>query len=241
MADIDGTDGNDTLKGGAGNDLFYCDDGNDRAYGLNGDDVLYGGIGSDRLYGGPGDDSLLADYDGRDFSRPPTGRGDDYLSGGSGNDFLGGNSGDDTLLGGAGRDHLGGDYGRDVLRGGSGNDSLSRDPAGELDRLVHGGPGIDRLWGSAWDFDLTAIPNSMIRGIEIIDLTGSPNGGTTVTLNESEVLALSDTRVLKVFGDGSDAIDIEGPFTDAGMSGGFHKYKMGSATLLVETEITDVS
>jgi Ca2+-binding RTX toxin-like protein len=241
MANIDGTDGNDTLKGGAGNDNLFCEDGDDRAYGLKGDDFLYGGIGSDRLYGGPGDDSLLADYDGRDFSRPPTGRGNDYLSGGSGNDFLGGNSGDDTLLGGAGRDDLMGDYGRDVLRGGAGNDRLSYDPAGELDALVDGGKGADRLYHSAYDIDLTVIPDSRIRGIEIIDLTGSPNGGTTLTLSKSEVLAISDSRVLKVFGDASDAIDIEGSFTDQGVSGAFHRYKLGSATLLVDTDITDVS
>ena len=239
---INGTDANDTLKGGARDDVLYSEDGNDRAYGGNGDDVLYGAIGSDRLYGGPGDDDLLADYDGHDFSRPPTGRGNDYLSGGSGNDFLGGNSGDDTLLGGAGRDDLMGDHGRDVLRGGAGNDALYYDPAGELDALVDGGAGIDILYQGAWNFDLTAIPDSKIRDIEIIDLTGSYNGGRTLTLNESEVLAISPrNHTLKVFGDSTDAINIEGRFTDMGMSGGFHRYKIGSATLLVETDITDVS
>lgn len=57
MAEISGTNGNDTLYGGDGND------------------VLSGGVGSDTLYGGAGDDTLIND-----------GHGIDGLWGGTGND-----------------------------------------------------------------------------------------------------------------------------------------------------------
>ena len=62
-----GTDGDDTLKGGAGGDVIS---------GLGGNDLLTGGKGSDTLDGGAGDDTLSA-----------TG-GSDLLTGGDGNDVF---------------------------------------------------------------------------------------------------------------------------------------------------------
>jgi hypothetical protein len=35
-------------------------------------------------------------------------------------------------------------------------------------------------------------------------------------------------------------VDIVGPFVDQGVHGGFHQYRVGAATLLVDTAITDV-
>jgi VCBS repeat-containing protein len=82
---INGTNGNDLLRGYAGNDVINAGAGNDIAYGgagadtLNGDagnDVLYGGVGNDRLNGGLGQDKLLG------------GAGNDTLTGGDGNDVF---------------------------------------------------------------------------------------------------------------------------------------------------------
>jgi Ca2+-binding RTX toxin-like protein len=78
-----GTDGNDTITGGADDDDIR---------GGNGDDVLSGMAGKDQIDGGAGNDIL----DG--------GEGDDVLLGGAGNDILNGGNGDDLLVGGAGVD-----------------------------------------------------------------------------------------------------------------------------------------
>jgi Ca2+-binding RTX toxin-like protein len=242
MADIRGTHGNDTLEGSADADWVYCGDGNDAAHGRDGKDVLYGAFDDDRLYGGAGNDSIHSDYDGSGPYRPSsksTGSGNDYLSGGAGNDWLDAGDGNDTLLGGAGRDDLGGGGGRDVVRGGGGKDLLFYDPS---DTLMHGGQGVDRLYVSVGNLDLTAIPDSRIRDVEILDIDGLVYRSNTVTLSSSDVLAMSSrTGTLKILGNSTDVIDIVGPFTDEGVSGGFHRYTMGSATLLVDTEITDVS
>ena len=47
---------NDTLRGGGGNDWLYGGQGNDTVYGDAGNDVLVGGAGDDNLYGGVGAD-----------------------------------------------------------------------------------------------------------------------------------------------------------------------------------------
>jgi Ca2+-binding RTX toxin-like protein len=70
----DGSDGNDTIVGGAG------------------DDVFSGGLGNDLLTGGAGNDSLSG------------GGGADRLFGGKGKDVISGGLGADTLTGGAGKD-----------------------------------------------------------------------------------------------------------------------------------------
>lgn len=60
---IDGTSGNDALRGGAGAELLYGMDGDDTLTGGAGDDLLSGGAGQDFLDGGEGDDILLLDGD----------------------------------------------------------------------------------------------------------------------------------------------------------------------------------
>ncbi|MFD1332219.1 hypothetical protein ACFQ4O_09445 [Methylopila musalis] len=76
MADYRGTNGADTLTGGAGHDEID---------GLGGADKLFGGAGNDELDGGSGDD---------------------VLDGGVGNDELEGGSGRDLFVYGAGRDEI---------------------------------------------------------------------------------------------------------------------------------------
>ncbi|NEQ49236.1 MAG: hypothetical protein F6K11_03760 [Leptolyngbya sp. SIO3F4] len=85
-----GTEGNDTLRGGlgedriiagAGNDELFGEYANDQLFGQDGDDILLGGSGNDILNGGNGSDILLGvDLDTR-------GRREvDVLTGGSGVD-----------------------------------------------------------------------------------------------------------------------------------------------------------
>ncbi len=96
VADIHGSNFNDTLIGNA----FA-----NQIRGNGGRDNLQGGAGNDHLWSG-------IDYLG------------DTLSGGDGNDRLSGSNGDDRLSGGNGNDIIRGDYGLDVMTGGAGADQF---------------------------------------------------------------------------------------------------------------------
>lgn len=76
IADIDGGDGNDTMKGNAGDNVLSGGDGDDIIDGGAGNDTLAGGKGSDVLNGGAGDDSFMISG------------GPDVYKGGSGYDVL---------------------------------------------------------------------------------------------------------------------------------------------------------
>ena len=45
---------------------------------------------------------------------------------------------------------------------------------------------------------------------------------------------------LRVLGNAGDSVNIVGSFVDQGVSGGYHRYQVGAALLLVDTDITDV-
>ncbi len=113
MAEIQGTNKNDTLRGTAGADKIYGYDGDDIIYAKDGDDEAYGGAGNDTLYGGAGNDTLYG------------GAGNDILGGGAGNDIIYGGEGSDTLYGGTGDDLLIGGAGADTFYGGDGIDTVS--------------------------------------------------------------------------------------------------------------------
>jgi Ca2+-binding RTX toxin-like protein len=83
MAKIIGTNGNDTLQGGAANDTMA---------GFGGNDSLSGGAGNDTIRGDSGDDTLIGEA------------GDDTLIGGDGSDLLSGREGNDRMTGGRGDD-----------------------------------------------------------------------------------------------------------------------------------------
>ncbi|MGE0241313.1 MAG: calcium-binding protein [Parvibaculaceae bacterium] len=147
-----GTDGNDTLVGGAGDESMA---------GGKGDDTLVGGGGNDRLDGGTGDDKLFG-QDGDDVFTP--GAGLDQIYGGS----LFGDSGNDTvsyanygggvvvnLTSGYGyQKALGKDADRDDLHGienvvgSSFDDTLNGDA--KVNRII-GNAGNDTLYG--WQGD----------------------------------------------------------------------------------------
>ena len=104
-----GTEGDDPqLEGTEADNILYGGAGSDSIYGKGGDDLLFGGQGNDTLHGDDGNDVLHG------------GQGDDTLYGGAGNDVLYGGAGSDTLYGGEGNDLL--HYEAiDYLDGGSGN------------------------------------------------------------------------------------------------------------------------
>lgn len=155
-----GTNGADTLTGGAGDDLLYGYRGADILRGGAGHDTLAGNEGADKLYGGDGDDYLLG------------GPGDDLIDGGAGHDWAAyedatagvvvdltqtspqdtGGGGKDTLVGienlygSAFNDRLFGDAGDNYLYGGAGDDDLS---GGAGDDHLSGGPGANYFFGGA--------------------------------------------------------------------------------------------
>ena len=91
---IIGDNGENFINGSSGNDIIKGLIDIDTLYGHTGNDVLQGGATGDKLFGGEDDDTLAGQSD------------DDYLSGGAGNDKLFGDFGDDTLQGGFGSDYF---------------------------------------------------------------------------------------------------------------------------------------
>jgi Ca2+-binding RTX toxin-like protein len=92
MADITGTEGDDTLTGTSDTDTMYGSDGNDDLSGRQGDDLIKGGADDDVLWGNDGNDKLYGN------------KGNDYLIGGNGDDKLVGFEDYDQMVGGNGRD-----------------------------------------------------------------------------------------------------------------------------------------
>jgi VCBS repeat-containing protein len=83
---IDGTDGDDVLKGFEGDEQLTGVGGDDQLFGMEGKDFLSGGPGQDTLEGGLGDDLLFG------------GTGNDTIAGGYGADVLRGGPGDDSYI-----------------------------------------------------------------------------------------------------------------------------------------------
>ena len=82
---IEGTNGDDRLRGTDADDQISGKGGNDRLEGEDGDDVLLGGAGNDRLQGDDGRDRLKGGAD------------DDRLRGDDDSDVLTGGGGSDTF------------------------------------------------------------------------------------------------------------------------------------------------
>src|SRR4051812_31652689 len=134
MATINGTNGGDSLYGGAAADVIN---------GLNGNDTLKGFGGADRLDGGNGIDTVFyGDSTAGVGINLATGRG---VGGSAQGDTLisienvFGSNFNDTLTGTSGANQLHGQDGNDVIKGGGGNDFLD------------GGNGHDILVSSIWD------------------------------------------------------------------------------------------
>lgn len=151
-ARIDGTAGNDRIRGTHESELIIGHGGNDRLDGGGGHDCIVGGDGNDNLEGGHGQDVIIG-RGGND--RIEGGSLNDIIYGGDGNDNLWGGSGDDIIYAGAGNDRVVGDSGNDQIflgagndqaDGGSGNDTIYGDEGNDN---LKGGAGKDVLWGGA--------------------------------------------------------------------------------------------
>ena len=138
-----GTKADETLLGGAGNDDLRGGAGRDLLDGGHGEDYLYGGEDGDTLLGGAGNDTLSG---GRD-AQLDGGAGDDTLYDGS---QFGGTEGNTTLVGGAGDDVFRLRYaqrskGEARVEGGEGADlfDIQQDAGGERILTITGGNGAD--------------------------------------------------------------------------------------------------
>ena len=142
---IDGTSGNDILRGFGGSDTVSGEAGDDCLTGDDDADVINGNDGNDLGQGGKADDLMFGDA------------GNDRFGGGSGDDVIKLNNGDDKGVGGPGDDRVKGDNGDDLVRGRAGDDKVSGDKGnddvkgGDDDDKVLGGPGSDKLHGGFGD------------------------------------------------------------------------------------------
>lgn len=197
--ELHGTEGADTLTGGADNDVLYGFGGNDTLRGGAGDDVLAGHAGNDILQGGDGDDYLLG------------GAGADTLDGGAGQDWAAyedatagvtvdlnlaaaqntGGGGTDKLIsienlyGSAYNDTLTGDAHNNVISGGAGDDRLN---GGLGDDTLQGGAGADTLdGGDGDDWLVGGAGDDVIKGGAGWDWSSyeGANAGVTVDLTKT--------------------------------------------------------
>lgn len=265
-----GLGGNDSLNGGAGNDLLFGGAGADTMRGGSGDDTFQVDNVNDRIIEtSNAAGALLVPGSGADDGTGPgqlavTGIGDTViaainfslenlqyvehvaLSGSAaratGNALannLTGNAGSNTLIGAGGNDTLdGGTAGNDTLQGDAGNDLMVWGSTDSFD----GGVGTDTLKLLSGNMNLTAVANSKIKNVEVIDML--EGGDNVLTLDARDVLDFSSTtNTLKVLGDdGRDSVDIVGTFTDGGeVAGGMHKYTFSNGCVLLVTEDVTVA
>jgi hypothetical protein len=206
---------------------------------------LGGALGSGGDINGDGfDDLVLSSNDGNDggayIVHGHAANNAQIRAGTTAGETLLGDANENAIVAGAGNDLLNGGAGRDVLKGGAGDDTLIFDAA---DFRIEGDDGNDTLVlaGQGTALDLTLIDNLRIDGIEVIDLSGSGANSAHVSLRE--VLALSDTRTLRINGDADDAVSTADGWSLAG--GGpvlvgdtnYTLYTQAGASLLVEVGI----
>ena len=246
-----GNGADNVITGNAINNELDGGSGNDRLVGGGGDDNLFGGLGGDTMLGGTGNDRYSVDSIG-DVVTEEQDQGIDtvqstisYLLGahvehlnldGTTNLNGTGNALSNGINGNVGKNVIDGKGGSDWLWGGAGNDTLVWD---ELDFWADGSAGTDvlRLDGSGKLLDLTVIANSVLRDIEVVDITGS--GNDTLRLDNSDVQDISSTTdTLKIEGNAGDIVQIVGAgWTNQGISGGYYAYTMGALTLMVDRDI----
>lgn len=205
---VTGTEGGDSLNGGAGAEIIN---------GLGGDDTLDGGEGNDTLDGGEGNDTL-ADYSGTNS-----------VSGGAGSDTIYG--GDDaTLLGGDDNDEIWMWGERVSVDGGAGDDTISYQSVfggGPTTLNISGGDGNDiltgpgNLSGGAGDDTLITSEGS-VMGDEgndsFIILAWASASQVTVSGGDGDdTVTFDGTSINGAFilgGEGTDAVRFSGDSTD---------------------------
>jgi Ca2+-binding RTX toxin-like protein len=195
---IDGTPGNDSIRGSRLADTINAEAGNDRVVALGGDDTVNGDAGDDVLIGGFGND-VLNGLAGNDKLRG--GPGDDTLTGdvnGSGDltsfDRLWGGSGNDKLYGGDSRDRIWGGDGNDMAWGGNGDDLMGGGPGDDLqwggagDDTIYAGQGQDQSWGEDGNDTLWALARKDVTGPDDTqgDTLHGGNGNDTFRTRDGE-------------------------------------------------------
>ncbi|MBD1930326.1 MULTISPECIES: beta strand repeat-containing protein [Cyanophyceae] len=161
--------------------------------------------------------------------------------GATGDDLLTGTAATDVIVAGQGNDTLIGNGGSDILYAGAGDDVIA---ISDLNfNRIKGGSGTDtlRVDGSGMFFDLKAIANNRITGIEQIDLNDS--GSNALAFNKLDVLALSDTNQLAILGNTSDVVVSLGQgWKESGtqtLDGNlYNEYAVGGVSLLVDSDIS---
>lgn len=123
---IEGTEGDDDIRGTHRHELIYGRGGNDEIDGTSGNDCIIGGEGNDELDGGAGQDVVIGE------------NGNDAIDGGAGKDLLYGNDGADNIMGGGDDDKIFGGNGNDLLDGGGAQDEIF---GGSGNDIIEGGGG----------------------------------------------------------------------------------------------------
>ena len=145
-------------------------------------------------------------------------------------DTLTGTSSANQLVTGRGNDTLIGNGGADVLRGGSDNDILA--VSDTTFNSLDGGAGSDTLrFDAPISLDFTSLADTKIKGIETINMS-SDGGNSSVTLNLTDVLVISDTTTatnsLTINGASGDAVNLSN--TSNGQNGSWSLGTNGAST-----------
>jgi hypothetical protein len=173
MADIIGTDRDDSIPGTDENDSIVSGAGNDTIAGRGGDDFVDGGEGDDALFGGVGNDTLIGGAGVDDFFG---GDGDDLLVGGEGDGIFDGGAGADAMTGGSGRDIFYNVTAGDVIDGGEGGQ-------GDFDRI-----NLDGAVPTGGSFNIIRDVDNRENGtINFLDADGNDAGRIVFTNIEKVV------------------------------------------------------
>jgi Ca2+-binding RTX toxin-like protein len=160
-------------------------------------------------------------------------RNADNMTGSSGNDVVFGYGGNDTINGAKGNDQLDGGAGADRIFGGDGNDTM----VWGTGDILNGGAGAADAVKLNASLNLVKLANDKIINVETANMTGG--GNETLTLGKDDVLKLSTTTdILTVLGDAGDTVDLRGTFVLNSTADGFEFWKLGAATVKIDTDLT---
>ncbi len=195
---FDGDDGNDSLAGAGGNDRLQGQAGNDTLLGGEGDDTLEPGTGANAVNGGAGFDTMVSgDLGAASFVLTAPGAGTLTVSLAAGGTATTTFEGIEYFVGGAGADSFTGSSATDYFAPLGGND-VNLDGGGGFDWLTYrydtpnptAGAVVNFATGTATDGlggNDTFVRFEAVSGTELADqLTGAVLGGVGVRLRGNE-------------------------------------------------------